>query len=102
MGHGVQQNVPNAFHHRIRLLALVQRITQSSVDGDDVVNVPEYLLQEVSATWLWDDILILQPVDPSLFPMIRHQDTGRYQGVGGSNSHLGDIPYHGQSRVQCR
>ena len=66
MGHSIQKNVTNAFHHCIRLLPFIECITQSSVDSNDVVNVPENLFQEVGPTRLRNYVLIFEANDPSL------------------------------------
>jgi hypothetical protein len=66
MRHGVQQDVADALDDRVLLLALVQRVAQACVDGDDVVDIPEDLLEEVGASAGGDDVRLFERVDPGL------------------------------------
>ena len=52
----VTEDVRDAFDYSVRLLTLVQCIAQTHVDRDHVVDIPKYLLDEISATVFWDDI----------------------------------------------
>ena len=45
--HSVKEDVTNLFNHGKGLLSLVQGVTKLDIDRDDVLNVPEDLLQEV-------------------------------------------------------
>ena len=47
-----KEDVSDALDDSVRLLALVQRFAQSGVDCDDIVDVPEYLLDKICAACL--------------------------------------------------
>lgn len=62
----LQKDVAYALDDSILLLSLNQRITKARAHRDDVVDIPEHLLQEVRPPGRRDDILIDQAFDPDL------------------------------------
>ena len=65
-GYHVEKNVANSLNNSVRLLALVQRIAKLGVDSDDVVYVPEDLLEEVETAVLRNNVGFLQRRYPDL------------------------------------
>lgn len=64
MGNGVQKYVSDLFNDGIGFLALVESVAETSVNSDDIVDVPEYLFEKVGASMLRDDIGFLKGLDP--------------------------------------
>ena len=52
VGYNIKEDVSDALDDGIRLLALVECITQAGVNSNDVVDIPKYLLYEVGAARL--------------------------------------------------
>ena len=48
----IKEDVSNALDDGVRLLALVQCVTQASVNFDNVVDIPKYLFDEVGTACL--------------------------------------------------
>ena len=63
---GIKQNVANFLDDCVRLLPLVERVAEACVDTDDIVDVPEYLRQEILTALLGDDIGCLEGLDPDV------------------------------------
>lgn len=53
---GLEQDIPYLFNYSVRLLSLVQRIAKLRVYGNNIIDVPEDLLQKVCAPRFWDDV----------------------------------------------
>lgn len=66
MGYHIQQNIAYPLDNCIRFLAFVKSITNARVHSDDIVNVPENLLEEVESSILRDDIRALKRTNPGL------------------------------------
>ena len=54
--HALEQHVPDPLDDGVRLLPLVERVAQPRVHRDDVVDVPEDLLEEVLPSFFGDDV----------------------------------------------
>ena len=65
-GNDIYENIPDALDNGIRFLALIQRIAQARVYADDFVDVPENLLDKVSAPLGGDDVIVFEVGDPYL------------------------------------
>lgn len=66
MWNGVYQNIANTFNDSIRFLPFVEGIAEPSVNCNDVVYIPKYLLQEICAPWLGYYVFLLQTINPDL------------------------------------
>ena len=64
--HDVQEHVADTLNDRIRLLSLVQRVAQSGVDGNNVVQIPKYLCEEIGSLIDGNDIGIFESPYPCL------------------------------------
>lgn len=54
--YGLAEDVANLLDDRPRFLTLEKRISQAYVNRDDIVDVPEDLVDEVCASWLRYDV----------------------------------------------
>lgn len=66
VGHVLQEYVTNPFHDDITLLALVEGIAETSVDGDDIVDVPKDLFYKVAPPGFRDNVLFKERFHPEL------------------------------------
>ena len=64
--HSLEQDVADLLDDSVRLLPLVEGVPQARVDGDDVEDVPEDLLEELRPSLDGDDVRVLQALDPEL------------------------------------
>ena len=66
VGHRLEKHVSDLLDHSVRLLPLVERVAEARVDGDDVVDVPKHLSDEILPSGLGDDIEFSEGLDPAL------------------------------------
>ena len=83
-GNNIHENIPDALDNGIGFLALIQRIAQARVYADDFVDVPENLLDKVSAPLGRNDIIVFEVGDPHLLE--RTVNVG--SKAGWKNTHL--------------
>lgn len=50
VGNNIQEHITDLLDNSVMLLALVEGIPQTSIDSNDVVNVPKHLRQESLTT----------------------------------------------------
>ena len=62
----VKEDIGDAFDDSVRLLTLIECVTQAGVDCDNVVNVPKHLLDKVGATFFGDDVRRVERGYPNL------------------------------------
>lgn len=61
-----EQHVANLLDDSVRLLSLVERIPQARIDSNDVLDIPEHLLEEVFPSSFLDDLRLLERFLPQL------------------------------------
>ena len=64
--HNLKENIAYLLNDRERLLALVECLTKLRIDCNDVVNIPEDLLEEVKPPVLRNDVCLFQRRYPGL------------------------------------
>jgi hypothetical protein len=65
-GHYIEEDVGNTLDDGVRFLALIESVPQARVDPNDILNVPEYLLDEVRTALLRYGVLCTERAHPHL------------------------------------
>jgi len=63
----INEDISDALDNGVCLLALIQGIAQARVYGDNLLNVPENLLDKVSTSLGRDDVVVFKVADPHLW-----------------------------------
>jgi len=56
MGYSIYQDITDAINNCVLFLPLIQGVSQASIDGNDVMDIPKHLFKEVGTTVGGDDI----------------------------------------------
>lgn len=65
-GHNINEDISDALDNGVCLLALIQGIAQARVYADNLLDVPEDLLDKVSSSLGGDDVVVFEVADPHL------------------------------------
>lgn len=66
MRHVFQKNISKTFNHSVRFLPFVESVAEACINRYNVVYIPKYLSQEVGSSFVWNNILVFEPIYPAL------------------------------------
>lgn len=97
----VRVDVSDGFHSGVGLLPLDQRVPQARVHSDDLVQIPEDLLNKCHPTVLGNDVERQQWLDERLSLSKKKSDMNP-QAEYVMNSHREDTPFPSRNFFRCR
>lgn len=58
MRHCFKQDITDTLHNSVRLLTFIQRIAEAGVDGDNLLDIPKDLLDEIGTAFCRNNVAV--------------------------------------------